>query len=126
MCDTPLRTGIDGYFLDGFHHNHQDSNREGLVEEMKPLINEMLSILPADKARLYHGFCTPLAVLELVRSAHQLNSISSDLTQSGTSLKMCLLHKRTFKVYASCFCWCPGTSAPRAEHLIVSFYLFSS
>ena len=63
------RTGIDGYFLDGFHHNHQDSNREGLVEEMKPLINEMLSILPADKARLYHGFCTPLAVLELVRSA---------------------------------------------------------
>jgi len=79
------RTGIDGYFLDGFHHNHQDSNREGLVEEMKPLINEMLSILPADKARLYHGFCTPLAVLELVRSGVDMfeTSFPSYLAENG-------------------------------------------
>jgi len=60
------RTGVDGYFLDGFHLNHTDSNREGIMEEMRPLLAEVLSALPREAPKLYHGFCTPVNVVELV------------------------------------------------------------
>lgn len=79
------RTGVDGYFLDGFHHNFTDSNREGILEDMKPILSEVLSILPSDKARLYLGFCTPRMVMDLVMEGVDMfdTSMATYLSENG-------------------------------------------
>ena len=82
------RSGVDGYFLDGFHLNEMDSNRPDIMSEMRPHLTEMLALLPKDKVKLYHGFCTPDNVLELVSLGVDMfeSSFATYLAENGQAV----------------------------------------
>ncbi len=52
---------------------------------MKPILSEVLSILPSDKARLYLGFCTPRMVMDLVMEGVDMfdTSMATFLSENG-------------------------------------------
>ena len=55
---------------------------------MKPLLKEVLSILPLDKAKLYLGFCPPQMVIELVQMGVDMfdTSFPTYMAENGQGL----------------------------------------
>ncbi|KFM68210.1 Queuine tRNA-ribosyltransferase subunit QTRTD1-like protein, partial [Stegodyphus mimosarum] len=81
--ETALRS-VDGFVIDGFHINGPDVQNIDF-SKIKPILQEIVSILPKDKPRILHGAFGPEAMLEAVKCGIDIfdSSYSFVLTEAG-------------------------------------------
>ena len=61
-----LARNVDGFLLDGFHLNGE-SSANVQFESFESVMRETISLLPADKTRLYFGVTGPSLLFKLIR-----------------------------------------------------------
>ncbi|CAG2113458.1 unnamed protein product [Medioppia subpectinata] len=87
--ESAAKTLVDGFVIDGFHAYGSQSDTQLDFVSVKPILHEIMEILPKDKPKILLGALSPKLIIKLIDSGIDVfdSSYASVMTEKGFALQ---------------------------------------
>ncbi|CAG2113461.1 unnamed protein product, partial [Medioppia subpectinata] len=87
--ESAAKTLVDGFVIDGFHTYGSQSDTQLDYVSVKPILHEIMEILPKDKPKILLGALSPKLIIKLIDSGIDVfdSSYASVMTEKGFALQ---------------------------------------